>query len=321
MNTIANNPYSECRLCPRECGISRTDGHTGFCGCTDKIVVNLAKLHFGEEPVISGNSGSGTVFFSGCNLGCIFCQNYEISHINTVSDTGSRQKPKPIGNEVTASELSDIFISLQNQGANNINLVTPMHFAPGIREALLLAKPHLTIPVIVNTGGYDSVSTLKLLDGLVDIYMPDFKFFSLATSNETTRGASNYPDICKAAISEMFRQTGPISLGSDGMLKKGLVVRHLMLPGKLFESRHILDYLTSTYGDDIYISLMNQYTPMPVLEKLSAQGTDVPDYLFRKLNPAHYDSLINYLCDLNQTNAFVQDSDASGTEMIPDFNL
>jgi len=261
-------------------------------------VVNLTKLHFGEEPVISGERGSGTVFFEGCSLGCIFCQNHEISR-------GYTNK----GKEVTVEELSEMFLSLQKMGAHNINLVTFMHFAPSVREALVIAKQNgLTIPVAANISGYENPETLKSLEGLIDIYMPDFKFWDKKLSLELAH-ASNYSDCAKLAIAEMFSQVGEAVIADDGLMKKGLIVRHLMLPGKLFDSKKIIDYLTDTYGDKIYISLMNQYTPMP-----GAQG-----YLSNKLKIEHYESMCEYLMVKEQNNAFVQDSDASGTDLIPDF--
>lgn len=279
-------------LCPRQCGIDRSV-KPGFCKVGDVPVVNLYKLHFGEEPVISGTKGSGTVFFSGCNLGCCFCQNHEISF------TGR-------GSVYTPSELAGIYSDLQSQGAHNINLVTPMHFAPWVSESLRMSSPD--IPVAVNTGGYDSVDTLKMLRGLVDIYMPDFKFWSSSLSSSLAH-ASDYREIAMAAIDEMYSQVGPVVIGDDGLMKRGLIVRHLTLPGQLFDSKHILEYLCNKYGNDIYISLMSQYTPMP----------GVPKSIDRTVNPEHYWRLNDLLCDLDQTNAFVQDISSVGDELIPDF--
>ena len=285
----------KCCLCPRKCGADR-DVRPGFCKTGYDPVVNLYKLHHGEEPVISGTRGSGTVFFSGCNLGCIFCQNHEISF------TGR-------GTSYTPSGLSGIYSELESSGAHNINLVTPMHFAPAISESLKMSS--LSIPVAVNTGGYDSVETLKLLDGLVDIYMPDFKFWSPSLSQDLAR-AADYREVCMAAIDEMYRQTGSVVLGSDGLLKKGLIVRHLSLPGQLFDSKHILEYLSLKYGNNIYISLMSQYTPMPAIPAKFG-------FLQKTVNPTHYWQLNDLLCDLGQTNAFVQDISSIGDDLIPDF--
>ena len=293
------NYFENCNLCPRKCGADRTGGSTGFCRMPDYPLVNLIKLHFGEEPVISGTKGSGTVFFEGCSLGCVFCQNYSIS-----------RGPTGFGMRMDSKELSDAYLKLQDQGANNINLVTPMHFAPAVAESIALAKASgLNIPVAVNCSGYDLVSTLRLFDGLVDIYMPDMKYFSPKFSSEYSH-APDYFGVCCSAIDEMVRQTGDIVMGSDGLLKKGVIVRHLILPGGLFDSKHVIDYLTSRYGNRIFISLMSQYTPMP-----SAKGK-----LCERPSQRSSESLADYLASKGQTNAFVQEYDSSGKEMIPDFH-
>ena len=285
-------------LCPRKCGADRTAGKTGFCGMPDTPVVNLYKLHYGEEPIVSGTNGSGTVFFEGCGLGCIYCQNYLISR----GATGC-------GTKMDADRLSDVYLELQDKNAHNINLVTPMHFAPAVAESVRRAKDKgLKIPVAVNCSGYDLVSTLKLFEGLVDIYMPDMKYFSGKFSGEYSH-APDYFTVAAAAIDEMVRQTGRIKLGDDGLIKKGVIVRHLILPGAMFDSKHILDYLTSRYGDRIYISLMSQYTPMP-----GASGK-----LAGRPSLKTCERLADYLASLGQENAFVQEYGSSGNEMIPDF--
>jgi len=266
-------------------------------------VVNLSMLHFGEEPIITGTNGSGTIFFEGCSLGCCFCQNFNISRGNT-----------GFGKTYTIEELSDEFLSLQNQGAHNINLVTPGHFIPSVSETIKTAREEgLKIPVAVNSGGYESVESLKLLDGLVDIYMPDLKFFSSKLSKELC-GAKDYFEVAREAIDEMYRQTGPAVLGEDGLLKKGIIVRHLMLPGQLFDTKKVLDYLCKTYGNNIYISLMNQYTPF----EYKYPQMKLPEFMKRKVPAGHYDAAANYLISLDQENAFLQD-DASGDELLPDF--
>lgn len=263
-------------------------------------LVNLIKLHYGEEPVISGKTGSGTVFFEGCSLGCIFCQNYSIS-----------RGPTGFGTKMDSKSLSDSYLKLQDQGACNINLVTPMHFAPVVADSIALAKSSgLKIPVAVNCSGYDLVSTLRLFDGLVDIYMPDMKYFSSKFSSEYSH-APDYFSVCCSAIDEMVRQTGSLVLGSDGLLKKGVIVRHLILPGGLFDSKHVIDYLTSRYGNRIYISLMSQYTPMP-----SCTGR-----LAEKPSKRTCDTLADYLASKGQENAFIQEYESSGNEMIPDFKF
>ena len=294
------NYFENCNLCPRRCGADRTGGKTGFCRMPAEPVVNLIKLHYGEEPVISGTKGSGTVFFEGCSLGCVFCQNYTIS-----------RGPTGFGQKMDAQSLADSYLRLQEQGANNINLVTPMHFAPAVAESISLAKASgLNIPVAVNCSGYDLVSTVRLFDGLVNIYMPDMKYFSSKFSSEYSH-APDYFGVCCSAIDEMVRQTGDIVMGDDGLLKKGVIVRHLILPGGLFDSKHVIDYLTSRYGNKIFISLMSQYTPMP-----SCTGK-----LAGKPSKRTCDTLADYLASKGQTNAFIQEYESSGNEMIPDFKF
>lgn len=290
--------FANCNLCPRRCGADRTGGKTGYCRMPGFPVVNLIKLHYGEEPIISGDKGSGTVFFEGCSLGCVFCQNYTISR----GPTGS-------GMKMDSSSLADAYLKLQDDGANNINLVTPMHFSPAVADSITIAKTRgLSIPVAVNCSGYDLVSTLKLFDGLVDIYMPDMKYFSPKFSSEYSN-AKDYFAVCCQAIDEMVRQTGDIVMGDDGLIKKGVIVRHLILPGGLFDSKHVLDYLTSRYGNRIFISLMSQYTPMP-----ACTGR-----LKERPSKRTCESLADYLASKGQTNAFIQEYESSGNEMIPDF--
>lgn len=300
--------YKNCALCPRKCGINRYE-KTGFCSMGALPVVNLYMLHHGEEPPISGHlgtedtRGSGTVFFEGCSLKCIFCQNSKISG----GPTGK-------GEEADSDRLADIYLELQDKGAYNINLVTPMHFAPTVADSIRTAKCNgLTIPVAVNTGGYEEVSTLKLFDGLVDIYMPDFKVWDPKIAGQILR-APDYADKAISALREMFRQVGPANIDPDtGLMTRGLIVRHLMLPGKLFDTKKILDFLTDKFGNDIYISLMSQYTPMPTLPE------GAPEYLRRTVPSGHYDSASDYLIDKGQVNAFVQDSSSQGDLLIPDF--
>ena len=292
------NYFENCKLCPRRCGADRTRGMTGVCRMADQPVVNLIKLHYGEEPVISGRNGSGTVFFEGCSLGCIYCQNHAIS-----------RGPTGHGMVMDRDSLADAYLRLQEHGANNINLVTPMHFAPAVADSVARAKElGLKIPVAVNCSGYDLVSTLKLFDGLVDIYMPDMKYFSSRFSSEYSH-APDYFQVCCSAVDEMFRQTGNAVLGDDGLIRKGVVVRHLILPGGLFDSKHVIDYLTSRYGNRIFISLMSQYTPMPAC---TGRLKDRP-------SKRTCETLADYLASTGQTNAFIQDYDSNGNEMIPDF--
>ncbi len=278
-------------------------GGRGFCKMGDLPVVNLSMLHFGEEPIITGTNGSGTVFFEGCSLGCCFCQNFSVSR----GETGH-------GSAMNSEQLADEFLSLQLKGAHNINLVTPGHFIPSIADALKIARDKgLSIPVAVNSGGYESVESLKLLDGLVDIYMPDLKFYSSKLSSELAK-APDYFDVACQAIAEMYRQVGPVTIGEDGLMKRGLIVRHLMLPGQLFDTKKVLDYLCSTYGNNIFISLMNQYTPF----EYKYPEMKLPEFMRRKVPGGHYEAASNYLISLDQENAFLQD-DASGDELLPDF--
>ncbi len=281
-----------CELCPRMCKIDREQA-VGFCGMDARVKIARAALHFWEEPCISGERGSGTVFFSGCNLKCVFCQNFDIS-------TGRK------GYFVTIRELSEIFMQLQEQGAHNINLVTPTHFVPQIIEALALSDLH--IPVVYNCGGYESVETLKLLDGYVDIYLPDFKYRSEKLAVEYS-AAPNYFEVASAAIREMVAQVGKPVFDEDGLLRRGVIVRHMMLPGCLFDTKKIIDYLYDTHGNDIYLSLMSQYTPMPQAEGKLAQ----------KLNPKHYDAMVEYSVEKGITQAFVQDATSASDVYIPEF--
>lgn len=291
-------------LCPRRCGADRNNGRTGFCGAPSEVIVNLSMIHRGEEPVLGGKGGCGAVFFEGCSLRCIFCQNHKITSVTgkgTVYDAGS---------------LAELFLKLASEGAGAIDLVTPTHYAPTVADAVRLAKRSgLAIPVIYNCSGYESVSTLKRLDGLIDIYLPDLKYYSPKISAKYAAAPDYFASAC-LALDEMFRQTGHPVLDPDGLMTKGMIVRHMMLPGNLFDSKHILDYLVSRFGDDIYISLMSQYTPMPrVLENNNAPGE-----LKRPLSKDNYEKLCDYLADLGQTNAFVQEMSSSGSLMIPDFN-
>lgn len=298
------DPYSPCNLCPRRCGADRTHGRTGFCGADAKITVNLSMIHKGEEPVLGGAGGCGAVFFEGCSLRCIFCQNHRITKI-----TGK-------GTVYDENGLADLFLELVCEGAGAVDLVTPMHFAPAVAGAVRLAKEKgLSVPVICNCSGYESVSTLKLFDGLIDIYLPDLKYYSVKTSAKYAN-APDYFATAAMAVDEMYRQTGCAVLDEKGIMRRGMIVRHLMLPGNLFDSKHILDYLVSRYGNNIYISLMSQYTPMPHI----LSNEKAPAELKRQLSRENYDKLCDYLADLGQTNAFVQEMSSSGSLMIPAFN-
>lgn len=291
------NIYKKCNLCPRNCLIDRTV-KPGVCGVKDKLVIARAALHYWEEPPISGETGSGTIFFTGCNLKCIFCQNYDIS-------------TKLIGQEVTTTEFANICLNLEKQGANNINLVTPTPHIPLIIEGLKLAKEKgLKIPIVYNTSGYETVNTIKMLDGIIDIYLPDFKYFS----NDYAIKYSHVKDYFKyatLALEEMYKQVGNPIFDKNGMMQKGIIVRHLMLPGLLDDSKKIIEYLYKTYQDNIYISIMNQYTPL----KKFTNYTN----LNNKVSENDYDELINYAIDLGIKKAFIQEGETQDSSFIPDF--
>lgn len=293
-----------CNLCPRKCNIDRSV-NKGFCNEPETLILARAALHFFEEPSISGKEGSGAVFFCGCNLKCVFCQNEKISR-------------GLIGKEVSIEHLSDIFINLQNEGANNINLVTPSHFVPSIKKALILAKEKgLTLPIVYNSSGYELAETLKELEGLIDIYLPDFKYFDNKKAVDYSF-APDYPDIAKKAIAEMFRQVGENQFNEKGLMKKGVIVRHLLLPLGVNNAKDVVKYLYETYGDKIYISLMNQYTPMdsPSLKKA---GEKYPE-LLRKVTKREYDRLLDFVLSLGVKNAYYQEGDTVGESFIPDFD-
>ena len=287
-----------CNICPRKCGINRNKNELGFCKSGNKIKIARYSLHYWEEPCISGESGSGTIFFSGCNLKCIFCQNYEISINNK-------------GKEISIERFSDICIELQNKKALNINLVTPTTYIPLIKEGLLLAKKKgLSIPIVYNTSGYESVDSLKELDGLIDIYLPDFKYFNNTLANNFSC-ANNYFEIASLALKEMFRQVGK-PVFKNKIMKKGIIVRHLLLPNHINDSKKIIEYLYDNYKDDIYISIMNQYTPIRKIEDYKELNSTV--------NDKEYDELIKYALDLGIKNAFIQEGETCKESFIPDFN-
>ncbi len=288
-----------CNLCPRGCGIDRNKS-IGVCGVGRKIKIARAALHFWEEPCISGEAGSGAVFFSGCPLKCAFCQNQEISR-------------GLVGKEVAVDRLAEIFLELQGQGANNINLVTGTHYIPDIVNAIKEArKLGLNIPIVYNTSGYETVESLKLLEGVVDVYLPDFKYRSAELSAKYSK-AKDYPQIAEAAIAEMVRQQPELVFDDEGFIKKGVIVRQLLLPGHVKDAKAVVDYLYTTYGDSIFISLMSQYTPMPAIaEKFPELG--------RRVTKREYESIVNYALDLGITNAFIQDRKVAKESFIPDFN-
>ena len=292
--------YKNCRLCPRACGADRTEGKTGFCGMSASLFVSRASLHMWEEPPISGERGSGTVFFAGCPLGCVFCQNAEISH-------------EKHGKEISAERLSEIFLELQEKGAHNINLVTATHYTPHVIAALEKAKADgLNIPVVYNCGGYESAQTLKMLRGYIDIYLPDFKYMSpeLAAKYSLCR---DYTERAKEALAEMVAQTGAPVFDENGMLLRGTVVRHLGLPGCVKDSMDVIKYLHETYGNDIYISIMSQYTPSERLR------TRFPE-LARKLTKYEYGKVVRFAAEIGVEKGFTQYGEAAAESFIPSFN-
>lgn len=289
----------ECRLCPRECGVNRLKGQRGYCGVAAELIVARAALHMWEEPCISGKEGSGAVFFSGCSMGCAFCQNRQIS----------RGKQ---GKIITINRLARLFLDLQQQGANNINLVTAGHYLPQTAQALCLAKQQgLYIPVVYNSSGYEKVEALRMLEGLVDIYLPDFKYMDAELAKKYSF-AGDYVKVVKAAIAEMVRQVGAARFDQRGMLQKGVIVRHLLLPGHVKDSKKVVEYLYQTYGNQIYISLMNQYTPMPSMAK--------DPLLSRKVTKREYQRLIDYALSLGLENGFIQEGETAKESFIPAFD-
>ena len=288
----------KCNLCPRNCLVDRSKT-IGVCGMKDKLVVAKAYLHKREEPCISGSTGSGTIFFTGCNLKCIFCQNREIS-------------TKLIGQEISIEEFSNICLNLEKQGANNINLVTPTHFVPLIIEGLKLAKEKgLSIPIVYNTSSYENIDTIKMLDGIIDIYLPDLKYFNDEYAIKYSH-APNYFNIASCAIKEMYKQVGKPTFDKNGMMIKGVIVRHMVMPNLKEDTKKILDYLYKTYHNNIFISIMNQYTPIKHFERFKE--------LNNKITESDYDEIINYALDLGIEKAFIQEGNTQETSFIPDFS-
>lgn len=306
--------FSACGLCPHACRVDRVAGQRGRCHETATVRIARASLHQWEEPCLSGGRGSGTVFFTGCPLGCVFCQNYNIAD-------GTN------GTAVSSEELTDVFLKLQDMGAHNINLVTPTHFVPAIVPALERAKAQgLELPVVYNTGTYETVETLCMLEGLVDIWLPDFKYVSPDPAARYSF-APDYFDVASAALEEMVRQTREAqrtgtwvpdlcSFDLDGMMTRGIIVRHLILPGCTEDSKAVLQYLWDTYGDSIYLSIMNQYTPLP---RIATVANGKYAELGRRVTDEEYDEVVDFAVDLGITNAFVQEGEAASESFIPDF--
>lgn len=293
------NKYEDCLLCPRKCGINRRTGQTGVCGVSSEIKVARAALHYWEEPCISGKRGSGAVFFSGCSLHCVFCQNREISD-------GKE------GKVISKERLSDIFMELEGKGANNINLVTPGQYIPDIVWAVNDAKSRgMKLPIIYNTSGYENVTELKLLEGIVDVYLPDFKYMDSTLSAMYSR-AKDYPSVAKQALSEMVRQQPDVVIDdATGLIQKGVIVRQLLLPGHVNDAKAVLKYLYDTYHDHVYISMMSQFTPIAL--------KDYPE-INRTVTRREYERLVDYALEIGITNAFIQEGDVAKDSFIPAFD-
>lgn len=293
---LLKNEYNSCKLCARLCGVNRENGELGACKSSEKIKIARAALHFWEEPIISGTRGSGTIFFSGCSLSCVYCQNSKISHGGA-------------GKEISCERLSEIMLELEAKGAHNINLVTPTHFAPSIKNAIISAKNNgLKIPIVYNTSSFDTQETLHSLSGLVDVYLADYKYFRSESAKKYSR-AENYPKAALLAIDEMYRQK-PVGKFSEGLMTEGIIIRILLLPNHVAEAKLILSKLYKRYGDNVYYSLMNQYTPQ----------SSSPYPINRKVTREEYRELISYAMKLGIKNAFVQEGGAASESFIPDFN-
>ena len=288
-----------CMLCPRMCGVDRESGEKGYCGMDGKLRAARAALHMWEEPCISGTRGSGAVFFSGCSLRCIFCQNYEIAQGNCAR-------------EISGDRLSEIFLELQEKGAANINLVTATHFAPAVIGALKKAKAQgMYLPVIYNSSGYERVKTVQMLEEVVDVWLPDFKYMDPVLAKQYSR-AEDYPRRVKQALAEMVRQTGPVVFDEEGYIKKGTIVRHLILPGHTRNSIQVLKYLQRAFGTQIYISIMNQYTPVYEQEKYRE--------LNRRVTEREYEKVLNAALELGIENGFFQEGETARESFIPAFD-
>ena len=299
IDSVTGKMMSACTLCPRECHVDRSSGKKGFCGMDGTIYLARAALHMWEEPCISGTKGSGAVFFSGCGLRCCFCQNHDIA-------IGSR------GLAVSVERLGEIFLELKEKGAANINLVTGAHYVPQIIEALKLARMQgMDLPVVYNSSGYEKLETLKLLEGYVDIYLPDLKYMEPDLAQKFSH-APDYVERAKAAIKEMVRQSGSCQFGEDGYIRRGTIVRHLILPGHTKNSRKVLRYLHETYGEEIYISIMNQYTPVREFGEFKE--------LNRKVTKREYEKVLDAAVEMGIQNGFIQEGETASESFIPEFD-
>ena len=289
-----------CNQCPRHCGVSRNN-ELGFCGVPEQPKLAKACLHMWEEPCISGTRGSGAVFFSGCNLKCIFCQNYDISQNN-------------YGNVISIERLQEIIVELISKGAHNINLVNPSHYTGAIRQALITLKQQgqLTVPVVYNSNGYETIAALKSIEGLVDVYLPDIKYFSDRTSFKYSK-AQDYTEVCKKAIIEMHNQVGSPILDDTGLIQQGLIIRHLILPGHIKESINVLNWISENLPKSVYVSLMSQYTPYFYADKF-------PE-INRTITRNEYEKVVNHLNKLGLEEGYIQERQSADIKYIPDFNM
>ena len=291
-----------CRLCPRECGADRKNGRAGICGVSGEgIIAARAALHLWEEPCISGKNGSGTVFFAGCPLRCVYCQNYDLARGRA-------------GKRITTERLSEVFLELQGKGAANINLVTPTHYTPEIITAVRQARElGLWIPIVYNCSGYEKAETLRMLEGVVDVYLTDFKYMDGEAAARYSK-APDYPEAARAALGEMVRQTGGETVfDGQGMMQKGVIVRHLLLPGHLKNAKAVVKYLYETYKDRVFISLLNQYTPFPRIREAFPE-------LARKVTKREYGRLVDYALSLGVENGFIQEGETAEESFIPAFD-
>ena len=287
---------NKCEICPRKCKVNRNNGELGYCKASNKIKIGGYHLHMWEEPIITGKNGSGTIFFSYCNLRCAYCQNYDLSFDS-------------VGEYITIERLSDIMLELQEMQAENVNLVTPTHYIPLIKNSIVLAKEKgLKIPIVYNTSGYESVESLKTLEGLIDIYLPDFKYYDNSLGKYSS--VADYFNITSLALKETYRQVGKPKYNKKGMLKKGVIVRHLVLPNNYQDSKKIINYLYQEYKDNIILSIMNQYTITKI--------TKYPE-LNQKVDPKEYDNLIDYAYNLGIRNCFTQEEESQSESFIPKF--
>lgn len=293
-----NSNLSSCTLCPHMCNINRINGKIGRCKSTSNVKIALASLHHFEEPCISGKNGSGTVFFSNCNLSCVFCQNYKISQ-------------EGLGNEISIDELVNIFLEQQNNGAENINLVTPTMYVPQIIEALKIAKQKgLTLPIVYNSNGYENIETIKMLDSYIDVYLPDLKYADNDLAKKYS-GINNYFEHATKVIQEMYFQVGLPRFDENGLIKRGIIIRHLVLPNHIDNSKKVLDWIKENMPKDIYVSLMAQYFPTYKAKNI--------DDLNRKLTNEEFEEIKNYLAKLDIHNGYFQEIGEHEEEYVPDF--